>query len=131
MRSKLQKEAVFSRLHALFAVVEEEASRNPAFFERIENVLLSSELVIASQQKATPSPKPPGLNLVEVIHREGKDAAKEALSTLTNDEIVRLASADGIKKPKEAKAMEREALIELLLHMADKRLRQGESFTKG
>lgn len=131
MPSKQQKDAVLSRLRALFAAVEDEASRNPAFFEKIESILVSSELVIATQQKPASSTKAPTVNLLEILHRDGGPAAREALGALTNDELVRLASADGIKKPKEAKAMEREALIELLLQMADKRLRQGESFTKG
>ena len=131
MPSKKQKDAVLSRLRALFDAVADEATRSPSFFARIEEILLSPEAVLALQQKPPTSPRTPTLNLLEILHRDGPTAARDSLDKLTNDELARLAVADGTRKPKEAKSMERVALMDLLLQTAESRLKQGESFTKG
>lgn len=131
MLSKQQKDAALGRLRALFQVISDEASRNADFLTAIEGVLLCPEGAPAAQQKASGVAKIPPVNIMEILHRDGIAAAKSALDQMTNDELVKLASADGIKKPKEAKNMERESLIILLLQTAENRLRQGESFTKG
>jgi hypothetical protein len=126
----MQKDAVLSRLRSLFEAVADEASRNPTFFARIESVLLSPEAVVATQQKPSSFARVPTLNVLEILHRDGVAAATEALGKLTNDELAKLTVADGTKKPKEAKSMDRAALIDLLIQTAGNRLRQGESFTK-
>lgn len=131
MQTKKQKDAVLSRLRSLFEAVSDEASHNHNFFARIEEILLSSEAIVATKKSPSSTAKTPSLNLLEILHREGKAATLEALESLTNDELAKLASADGVKKLKEAKSMERPVLIGLLIETAEKRLRQGESFTKG
>ena len=132
MPSKQQKDAVLSRLRALFEAVADEATRSPVFFARIEEILLSPEAVVATQQKSSSSSRAPALtNLLEILHRDGPRVARDSLDKLTNDELARLAVADGTRKPKEAKSMDRVALIDLLIQTAESRLRQGESFTKG
>ena len=130
MPTKQQKDAVLSRLRALFEAVSEEASRNPDFFEQIENILLSPEAIIASQQRPSSQAKGPVLNLLEILHREGEAAARNGLEKLTNDELSKIAVADGVRKLREAKSMDRVSLIDLLLKTAESRLKQGESFTK-
>ena len=131
MLSKKQKDAVISRLRSLFEAVSDEASRNPDFFARIEGILLSPEAIVATQQSPSSAAKTPALNLLELLHRKGSAATIKALEELTNDELAKLATADGVKKLKEAKSMERPTLIDLLIETAANRLRQGESFTKG
>lgn len=131
MPTKQQKDAVLSRLRALFEAVSEEAIRSPDFFSKIEQILLSPEAVVSSQVKPVIGVKPPIINVLEILHREGESAARDSLDKLTNDDLAKLTVADGIKKLKEAKSMERESLIAFLLETASNRLKQGESFTKG
>ena len=131
MLSKSQKDAVLRQLRELFEAMSDEASRNPDFLDKIASILLCKDSDLATQQKAGTSARGPSLNIVEILHRDGDAAAREALGRMTNDELVKLAVADGVKKSKDAKSMERESLIGLLLQTAENRLRQGESFTKG
>ena len=131
MPSKKQKDAVLSRLHALFDAVADEAIRSPDFFARIEEILLSPEAVLALQEEPTTLSRTKSLNLLEILHRDGPTAARDSLDKLTNDELAKLAVADGTRRSRVAKSMERVALMELLLQTAQSRLKQGESFTKG
>jgi len=129
MPTNSQKEAVYTRLRALCDAVYEEALRSPEFFARIEEVLLSPDAKVSVQQKS-PTPQRPSLNTVEILHRDGESGLLSALEQLTNDDLIRLCTADGIKKSKDAKALDRQQLIGLLTSTATSRLNQGESFTK-
>ena len=127
MPSKKQKEAVLSRLRALLHVVEEECKSNEAFFKHIEEILLSPEAVVSIQKKSSPTARSPKVNAVQVLHDHGEDVLRRELDLSTNDELAKIAAADGIKKPK---VLPRKELIESICSFAKTRLKQGEAFTK-
>ena len=131
MPTKKQRDAVLSRLKALVEAIDEEGARNPDFFSRIEKILLSPDAIVATHKKGGSNAKTPALNILDVLHRDGEPEARKSLESQTNDELAKLAAADGVKKLNEAKSMERDALIDLLIETATNRLKQGESFTKG
>ena len=129
MPSNTEKEAIHSRLKALLDAVYDEALRSPEFFDRIERILLSPEARLAVQKPASTSGRQ-SINIVELLHRNGEPALLQNLEQCTNEDLARLCVQEGVKKAKEAKSLERDELIELLLQTANNRLKQGESFTK-
>lgn len=129
MPSKTEKEAIHSRLKALLDAVYEEALRSPEFFDRIERILLSPEARLAVH-RPTSTPSRKSINIVEILHNEGEAGLRSALSGHTNEDLTRLCVQEGIKKMKDAKTLDRDALIEVLMQTANSRLKQGESFTK-
>lgn len=131
MPNKNPTDPIVSRLRSLFDAISDEVAKNPAFLARIEKILRYPEAIVTASARPSRSEKVPCINILEIIHRDGREAALQTLEGFTNDELVKLAIADGIKKGKEAKAMERKDLISLLIDTASARLRQGESFTKG
>ena len=120
-----------SRLRALLKVIDDECKRNPQFFSRIEDILLSPEAVVATQKKTAQITKPTAFNILEILHSAGEEEARKKLNEQTNSELAKLAAAEGIKKLNEAKAMGRDPLIDLLIERSHSRLKQGETFTKG
>ncbi len=129
MPSNTEKEAIHSRLKALLDAVYEEALRSPDFFNRIERILLSPEARLAVQ-KPTSTPSRKSINIVEILHQDGEAGLQSALSGHTNEDLTRLCVQEGIKKMKDAKSLDRDALIDALMQTASSRLKQGESFTK-
>lgn len=129
MPSNTEKEAIHSRLKALLDAVYEEALRSPEFFDRIERILLSPEARL-SVHKPTSTPSRQSINIVEILHQSGEAGLRSTLDGHTNEDLTRLCVQEGIKKMKDAKSLERDALIEVLMQTASSRLKQGESFTK-
>jgi hypothetical protein len=129
MPSNTEKEAIHSRLKALLDAVYEEALRSPDFFDRIERILLSPEARLAVH-KPTSTPSRQSINIVEILHQDGEAGLRSVLSGHTNEDLTRLCVQEGIKKMKDAKSLDRDALIEVLMQTASSRLKQGESFTK-
>lgn len=130
MPTKKQRDAVLNRLKALVEAIDEESAQNTDFFYRIEEILLSPDAIIATQKKGRSNVKTPTLNILEMLHLNGESEARKTLGTQTNIELAKLASAERAAKLNEAKSMEREALIDLLIEKAHTRLKQGETFTK-
>lgn len=132
MQSDDVKAAVRRRLKSLMDTVYEEASINPEFLSKLERVLLPSDsrLENAIEAKQPSKKKALGLNLLEILHREGDVALQSAIETRTNDELAQICVQEGIRKLKDAKMLARPVLIDLLLETAKNRLRQGEAFVK-
>lgn len=130
MPSNTEKEAIHSRLKALMDAVYDEALRSPAFFDRIERILLSPEARLSVQQKPGSAPGRASINLLELLHRDGEAALRRELEGRTNEDLARLCTHEGVKKLKDAKSLGRDALVDLLLQTTTSRLNQGDSFTK-
>ena len=129
MRTKLEYDAVFSRLRLIADLIEQEARKSDPFFEGLQKALMSSEAIVALERPQTRK-KEPILKIVTILHKEGEASLCEQLEKLTNDKLARLAADEGIKRLKEAKSAERQELLECLITTAKKRLKQGESFTR-
>jgi len=129
MPSNEEKEAIKLRLKALFDVVYEEAINNPGFFTRLQEILLSPEAKLSLLTKSSSTPRPK-LNLLEVLHQDGDTVLRNTLETYTNNDLAKLCSQEGVRKLKDAKSLDRAALINLLIETAISRLKQGESFVK-
>lgn len=129
MPSNEEKEAVKSRLKALFDVVYEEAINNPVFFTRLQEILLSPEAKLSLQTKSSFTGRQK-INLLEVLHQDGEVMLRSTLESYTNDDLAKLSSQEGVRKLKDAKSLDRTALIQLLIETAISRLKQGESFVK-
>jgi hypothetical protein len=123
------KIAVKNRLKAFFDIIYEEAVKNPAFFSKIEAVLISEEINI-SKENSTEINKKPDYNLISILHADGEVALYKFLGSKTNDDLVKMCSKDKIAKPKEAKLLQREILIQLVIDTIKNRLKQGESFIR-
>jgi energy-converting hydrogenase A subunit M len=123
------KIAVKNRLKAFFDIIYEEAVKNPDFFSKIEAVLISEEINI-SKENSTEINKKPDYNLISILHADGEVALYKFLGSKTNDDLVKMCSKDKIAKPKEAKLLQREILIQLVIDTIKNRLKQGESFIR-
>ena len=133
MRNDDSKAVVRRKLKLLFEAVADHAAESPEFLARLERILVlpTSDNNESANERTLPTKKPAGPNLLEVLHSGGEVALHEAVSALTTDELVRLCVQEGLRKQKEAKALERLALIALLQEMARSRLGQGGSFVRG
>lgn len=129
MSSNQEKEAIRQRLKALFDIVYEEALQNPSFFSRLEAILLSPEAKLSLQSKISPPGRSP-LNMLDILHSDGDTALRDTLNNYTNDDLAKLCVQERIRKLKQAKSLDRSALIDLLVETAKSRLKQGESFVK-
>lgn len=132
MRNDDPKTTVRRQLKAFFDAVMDEALANPEFMSKLEKLLIhAGSEGTKLQDNATSSNKRAfDPNLLEVLHAHGEPALREALDTMTTDQLVRVSVREGVRKLKEAKALERVALINLLLETTRNRLRQGESFVR-
>ena len=133
MRNDDPKTVVRKKLKLLFDAVAEHAAENPEFMARLEKILVlpTSDTYETANERTSPTRKPTGPNLLEVLHSGGETALHEVVSAMTTDELVRLCVQEGLRRQKEAKALERPALIALLHEMARSRLGQGGSFVRG
>jgi energy-converting hydrogenase A subunit M len=129
MSGNEMKIAVKNRLKAFFDIIYEEAVKNPDFFSKIEAVLISEEINI-SKENSTEINKKPDYNLISILHADGEVALYKFLGSKTNDDLVKMCSKDKIAKPKEAKLLQREILIQLVIDTIKNRLKQGESFIR-
>lgn len=132
MRNDDQKAAVRRKLKALMDAVIDQAIENPEFMNKLESILVrpGEEFTDRSLDRTTASRKAAGPNLLEILHTNGEAAVQQALEEMTTDELVRTCVQEGIRKQKEAKALERSELIVLLVEMTSNRLRQGGSFVR-
>jgi len=125
------KIAVQSRLRAFFEAVYEEAQQNPQFLTKLEEILVSRDLRISPIKKCkNEGITQKAINIVDVLHTEGEDGLKIALTNFTNSDLIKLCTQEGIRKIRDSKNHERDELIVILIQTASDRLRQGESFTK-
>lgn len=129
MSSKQENEAIRQRLKALFDVIYAEAMQNPDFLAQLETILLSPEAKLSLQAKNSEA-KHPTINMLEILHSDGTEALRSILGNYTNADLAKLCVQEGIRKMKEAKSLDRNVLIELLLETATSRLKQGEAFVK-
>ncbi len=130
MPSKKETDAILTRLRALCDVIYEEAQKSPEFCERLSSILLSEEAALALRKPSGKLSREPIIHIVEVVHSSGEQGLRNALQQLTNDQLARLATDEGVKRLKEAKSIDREELISLLVETGSNRLKQGETFTK-
>lgn len=130
MSNKKESEAILNRLRAFFNVICEEAQRNPEFLDRLSAVLLSETTALTIGKSLGKTSREPIIHIVEIVHSSGEQGLRDKLQQLTNDQLARLAADEGVKRLKEAKSIDREILISLLVETGSNRLKQGETFTK-
>ncbi|MDO9069492.1 MAG: hypothetical protein Q7W05_13690 [Deltaproteobacteria bacterium] len=130
MPNKKESEAILNRLRAFFNAICEEAQRSPEFLDRLSSVILSEKSALSSGKPARKSSREPIIHIVEIVHSSGELGLRDKLQLLTNDQLARLAADEGVKRLKEAKSIDRENLISLLVETGSNRLKQGETFTK-
>lgn len=132
MQSDGPKSTVRRQLKAFFDVVMDEAFANPEFMSRLEKLLVhaGSESTPPPDDRPSSNKKASGPNMLEILHAKGEPALREELDAMTTDQLARASVQEGVRKLKEAKALERVDLINLLLETARNRLRQGESFVR-
>jgi len=133
MRNDDQKAVVRKKLKLLFEAVAEHAADNPDLMAKLERIFVLSayDNNETANKRTPPAKKHASPNLLEVLHSGGEMALHEIVSKMTTEELVRLCVQEGLRKQKEAKALERNALIALLQEMARSRLGQGGSFVRG
>lgn len=130
MPNKKDNEAILNRLKSFFNIIYEEAQSNPEFLDRLNSVLLSEKTDLTIKKQAKKSSREPIIHIVEIVHSSGEQGLRDKLQQLTNDQLARLATDEGVKRLKEAKSIDRENLISLLVETGSNRLKQGEAFTK-
>ncbi|MDG5816647.1 hypothetical protein QA601_16235 [Chitinispirillales bacterium ANBcel5] len=130
MQNNKKLDMSLKKLKELFKLIESEAKDSPAFLEKLA-IIFGQEFYEATNiQSGDKKTKKPILNIVDILHRSGQETLLKELDVLTNDQLAKLASQEGIKKFKDAKSAERQDLIESLSEIASNRLSQGSSFTK-
>ncbi len=119
--------ALEARLYAFVQIVLDEASRNPEFSHQLEGVLLGDTVKVVHVEPSKKKIKE-SLDVVGFLHEHGENKLREALSTKADNELKTIVRAEGIRKGKELKALERHQMIEEILQTAARRLGQGKSF---
>ena len=133
MRNDDSKAMIKRKLKLFFEAISDQAAENPDFLAALERALgnagISQES--APAERTSVAKRANGPNLLEILHSGGESALQESVDGLTTDELIKLVVQEGVRKMKDAKALERAELISLLQEMAHNRLRQGESFARG
>jgi hypothetical protein len=121
--------AIQTKLQNLVACVVAKAAEDPAFAHELEEVLLSDSL---KRKLASPSGKSKRnlLSAVTVLHTKGENGLRAELEMLTDDELRRVARAEGLFKGRDLKTISRAELLAEIISSAQRRLTQGESFLK-
>lgn len=132
MRNDDPKTAVRRQLKAFFDAVMDEALVNPEFMSRLEKLFVNvgTEGMLSGDSRMPSNKKASSPNLLEVLHARGEPALREELDAMTTDQLARTSVQEGVRKLKEAKALDRVGLINLLVETTRNRLRQGESFVR-
>lgn len=132
MRSDDPKVAVRRRLKALMEIILDEAAQNPEFLIKLDSLLghRGDGYSDALDARSSGSKRVPGPNLLEVLHSSGESVLRDELESMTTDQLARTAVQEGVRKSKEAKALVRGELVELMIETTKNRLRQGESFVR-
>lgn len=130
MQNNKKLDIALKKLKELFTIIECEAKKSPAFLEKLATVFNQDSESITNPQPSEKKIREPFLNIVDILHRLGKDRLNEELDLLTNDQLAKLASQEGIKKYKDSKTADRKELIDSLVEIASNRLSQGSSFIK-
>jgi hypothetical protein len=110
--------------------IEREAEKNEIFRETLSSLFqLDSEERLISKPRDKKN-RVPILNIVDILHKSGIEELNKALNFLSNDQLIKLANQEGIKKNKDSKSLDRKVIIDLLIELAGNRLSQGASFNK-
>lgn len=110
--------------------IEREAEKNEIFRDTLSSLFqLDSEERLISKPRDKKN-RVPILNIVDILHKSGIEELNKALNFLSNDQLIKLANQEGIKKNKDSKSLDRKVIIDLLIELAGNRLSQGASFNK-
>ena len=110
--------------------LEREAEKNEIFRDTLSSLFqLDSEERLISKPRDKKN-RVPILNIVDILKESGKDALNIKLNELSNDQLIKLANQEGIKKTKDSRSLDRKNLIDLFVGLASSRLSQGASFNK-
>lgn len=116
-----------SKLTNLIRVVLNEAEVNHEFYLKLEEVIVSDSLKaipkISKKQQAKAY-----FNVVAFLKEQGAEKLTAHLETQPNDDLREILRAEGIRKGKELKSIERQQMIEEIIQTAERRLNQGKSF---
>jgi hypothetical protein len=118
------------RIRALFDAIIEEAEQNPQFAESVMDIFADTPCKASSRKKSEEKKFSLDFSPLEILHKEGEEALRSKLDALTNDDLIKACSGEGIVQRKNAQSMAREDLILNIVKSSHDRLRQGESFTK-
>lgn len=115
-------------LREFLEVIEREAKENDSFSETLLSLFqLDSDERLISKPKDKKN-RVPILNIVDILHKSGIEELNKALNFLSNDQLIKLANQEGIKKTKDSRSLDRKTIIDTLIDLANSRLSQGSSF---
>jgi hypothetical protein len=121
--------ALQTKLQNLVVCVMAKAATDPAFARELEEVLLTDSLKRKIVSQSTRS-KRHHFSPVTILHAKGETGLRADLEMQTDDELRRVARAQGLFKGRDVKTIPRADLLAEIISSAQHRLTQGESFLK-
>jgi hypothetical protein len=115
------------KLGRLLSCVVAHASKDPAFAEELAAALMTNR-ESASREGRRPATRSIRFSPVAFLHEHGQDQLRTELGKMTDDELREIVRAQGIAKGKEAKTMDRDKMINLVVQHSNRRLHQGSAF---
>ena len=133
MQENKKNQVILRKIRGMRKFLEElerEAEKNEIFRDTLSSLFqLDSEERLISKPRDKKN-RVPILNIVDILNKSGKDALNIKLNELSNDQLIKLANQEGIKKTKDSRSLDRKILIDLFVDLASSRLSQGASFNK-
>ncbi|MBO0721628.1 MAG: hypothetical protein J2P41_12445 [Blastocatellia bacterium] len=143
-----------SKIAKLAKLVADEAAANSEFRHKLQSVFMDKPTPISAAKVSKPTkakvsaakaskptkakvsaakaPRPTkakeNFNSVVFLQENGRDKLQDELSLKTETELKLILRNEGIRKPKELKSIEKEQMIDEIIHDAERRLKAGTSF---
>jgi hypothetical protein len=122
-----QIKALEVKLTSLVNCILNKAASDTEFATQLEEVLLSDSLRVVLQENKKKAQKST-FNPIAFLRENSIDILKAELERKTDSELRLIVRAEGIKKGKELKSMERQQMIDEVIQNSERRLKQGSVF---
>ena len=113
------------QLRRLVSVVSEKAQSDSDFAAQLARILNPSKAADGGETEKTAKA---AFNVVDVLHREGREALQRQLELRTDAELKDILLQVGVRKQKSQKPFIRNDAILAIVTRADRQLHQGASF---
>ena len=113
------------QLRRFVSIVIEKAQSDSEFAAQIANILNPPK---AADGVETEKAAKAAFNVVDILHREGREALQRQLELRTDSELKDILRQEGVRRQKSQKPFVRNDAILIIITRAEQQLHQGASF---
>jgi hypothetical protein len=119
--------ALRAKLDALVRAVLDQARENPAFADRLHELFMTADLPAGGRKKSggRAASGKETYNPISVLGRLGREGLRRELEGMGATELADVLRVQGVVKGKAVRGLERDAMIEMIVQFAERKLNQG------